>query len=370
MRAGAGAGAGRAAGTLALGAALLLTAGLFDAEPLFVPGSALVLLTAGAWTWVWAGARGVRIRRTVSARRIEEEQPLEVELLVRGGALGLPSGAIEDALLSDPAPLAAGRPHTRVRITARFARRGARVLPAPRVLVRDPFGLASRTASAAGDDELLVLPAVHPVLAPDGSAGGTVVAHGRGRPAATAEVELDGLRRLRDGASASRIFWPSVARGGEPMERRLKADGDTRPLVVLDPRGARTDEDLDAAVRAVASLAVHLATRGGVAVLLPGDRRPVALDAGLHGWPAAHVRLALLDGRGVPPLAGLASRRGPVLYVAARSGARPPRALAHAPAGRRVLITPGPPPPGRRPVFSVAGCHGYDLAPTRRLAVA
>ena len=47
-------------------------------------------------------------------------------------------------------------------------------------------------------------------------------------------------------------------------------------------------------MRATASLAVHLARRGGVALLLPGDRRPMMLENDLHGWAAQHVRLALL----------------------------------------------------------------------------
>ena len=60
----------------------------------------------------------------------------------------------------------------------------------------------------------------------------------RGREVATAEVDVDGLRPLREGTSAARIYWPAVARGAEPMERRLAGEGDGRPLVVLDPRGA------------------------------------------------------------------------------------------------------------------------------------
>ena len=50
-----------------------------------------------------------------------------------------------------------------------------------------------------------------------------------------------------------------------------------------------------AAVRACASLAVHLARHGGCALLLPGDRRPVTLDPELAGWPHLHARLALVS---------------------------------------------------------------------------
>jgi uncharacterized protein (DUF58 family) len=182
-----------------------------------------------------------------------------------------------------------------------------------------------------------------------------------------AEIELDGLRPAREGTSASRMYWPSLAKGGELLERRLRADSDTRPLVVLDPRAAATEEELDAAVRAAASLAVHLAHAGGCALLIPGDRRPVALDPGLVGWTHLHARLALVDGDAPPPVSGLAARRGPIIYVAARRLTRPPRALAHAPGGGRVLVVPAP-IAGRRAAFTVAGCTGYELSEARRRA--
>jgi hypothetical protein len=144
------------------------------------------------------------------------------------------------------------------------------------------------------------------------------------------------------------------------MERQLRADGDTRPLVVVDPRAPASDDALDAAVRAAASLCVHLARDGGCALLLPGDRRPTSLESTLAGWPHLHVRLALLDAARGPNIAGLAARRGPVLYVVARPGVRPPAALLHAPGARRLLVVPGA-PDARRAAFTVAGCSGYEI---------
>ena len=179
------------------------------------------------------------------------------------------------------------------------------------------------------------------MVTPPGEGDGTGLAARRGRPSIAAEVDLDGLRPYRPGAAASRIFWPGLARGGELMERRLRSDGDTRPLVVLDPRRPAREEDLDAAVRAAASLCVHLARAGGCALLLPGDRRPTVLESTLIGWPHLHVRLALVDDRSGPNVAGLASRRGPLLYVAAHHPGRAPRALSHAVGGGRYLIVPG-----------------------------
>jgi uncharacterized protein (DUF58 family) len=352
--------------TAALGAVLVVCAGLLDAEPLYVAGAAFLALAVGAAVWVVIGARGVRVTRTVGVTRAMEEQAVPVEIVVRSPR-PLPTGGVIDALLPSPAPLATGRRMTRVRIDVRFGRRGRKVLAPPRVAVRDPFGLMVRIARGPGiaPDEVLILPRIEPVQAPGGGSDGSgALTLGR-RTSVAAEIELDGVRMAREGTPASRIYWPSVAKGGELLERRLRADSDTRPLVVLDPRGASSEDDLDAAVRAAASLAVHLAGAGGCALLIPGDRRPAGLDPGLVGWPHVHARLALVDGDAAPPLSGLAARRGPIVYVAARRLTRPPRALAHAPGGGRVLVVPGP-IANRRPAFTVAECIGYELSEARR----
>jgi uncharacterized protein (DUF58 family) len=302
----------------------------------------------------------------VGARRALEDEPVPIDITVRAGPMMVPTGLLEDPLLSAPAPLTPGKRTTRIRINARFTRRGRKLLAGPRVVVRDPFGLASRPGSGkAPDAELLVLPRIEPVRAiPPGGDGAGIAGAGRARPHIAAEVDLDGLRQLRQGTPASRIFWPSLARGAGMMERRLRPESDTRPLVLLDPRGAAVEEDLDAAVRAAASLTVPLARAGGCALLLPGERRPVILEPTLGGWPHAHARLALIEGTMRPSLGALAGRRGPVLYVAARRMHRTPRALANAPGGGRILVVPGE-LAGRRPSFSVAGCHGYELSGAR-----
>ncbi len=354
-----------AAATALLGLVLVLVAGAFDAEPLWVPGVAFLVLPAAAVAYVRASAAGVTVRRVLTARRVVEDEPLEVVLEVEAGRLPLPTGALTDPLLAVPVPLPAGQRRARARVHTRFARRGRRRLPAPAAVLRDPLGLVTRTVGAAGDDEVLVLPRVEAVRALAG--GGE---HGRtrraGRAAVAAEVELDGVREHRVGTPASRIYWPALARGAGLMERRLRATSDTRPLVVLDARGTTgpVSDELDAAVRACASLAHSLAQRGGCAVLVPGDRRATELDATLAGWPHLHARLALVAPGQRPSLSGVATRQGPVLYVAARAPARTPAALTHAPAAGRVLVVPGA-LAGRRPAFAVAGCHGYELEGSR-----
>lgn len=355
-----------AIGAALLGAALIAVAGIFDAEPLYVPGITFLVLPLVALVWVWASARGARITRSLAGARIQEGDPLRVEIEVRSGRIAVPAGEVRDTLLQRPARLQLARRRTRVRIGARFARRGRRRLPPPSVLVTDPLGLAGAVVTASGDeDEILVLPRVEPVrAAADGSGRATA---GRGLRGRGAEADLDGLRAHRPGAPASRIAWQVYARTGELHERHMRSGGDARPLVVLDLSATAVTDDADAAARAAASLTVHLAQRGGCALLLPGERRPIAIDPGLRGWASAHARLALAPMGARPSLAALAGRAGPVIWVSARAVREPPRALMTAGGSARVLVVPGT-LAGRPALFTVAGCTGYELGGGRRRA--
>ena len=349
-----------------LGLALILTAMLFDAEPLWVAGIALTAIAAGSVAWVTLATRGVVVRRTLGATRVVEDQPVSIVLEVRAGTLALPTAQVHDPLLARPAALRAGRRGARVRIDARFSRRGRRELALASVVVADPLGLCTREVLARPvprHDEILVLPRIEPVTG--GADGGDAARIARNaRKLVGAEVELDGIRPLRDGTPASRIFWPAIARGADPQERYLRADGSSQPLVALDPRGAASEEDLDAAVRAAASLAHMLASTGGCGVLLPGDRRPTELTGTLTGWPQVHARLALIGAAGSLSLSSVAQRRGPIVFVSARMRDALPPALGGGHGAARVLVVPGT-LAERTPAFAVAGCHGYLMGARR-----
>src|SRR5215217_9758231 len=69
-----------ALGCATLGLLLLLVAGTFDAEPLYVTGSALLLLGAGAAAWIGVGAWGATVRRELDTRSVIEEQPLSMRI--------------------------------------------------------------------------------------------------------------------------------------------------------------------------------------------------------------------------------------------------------------------------------------------------
>ncbi|HWT26140.1 MAG TPA: hypothetical protein VN213_21715, partial [Solirubrobacteraceae bacterium] len=159
-----------ALGCAGLGILLLLVAGTFDAEPLYVTGAALLLLAAGAAAWIGLGGWGASIRRVVSRRSVVEEQPLEVLVEVKGGRLPLPPGYVDEPLLPEPVRLRAGRRRARIRVEVTFGRRGRRVLAPPALVLRDPFGLAERVVGGGKVHEVLVLPRVERVVAT--SAGG------------------------------------------------------------------------------------------------------------------------------------------------------------------------------------------------------
>jgi uncharacterized protein (DUF58 family) len=362
----------RALPTALLGVALSLSGGVFDTPSLYVPGVSLAALALVAVAWVRLAARGARVVRSVGPATVMEEEPYPLRVWVRMGALPPPGGELLEPLLGWPVPIA-GRWSRRIRINVRFGQRGRRLLEPGLLVVRDPFGLCEIEVPGEGGEELLVLPRIEPVRA--GTGGGRGI--GPGGPAeaghgsaggrldgAPAELEIDGLRPYREGAPATRIHWPTVARRGEMLERRVVADLDSAPLVVLDASRPQSREALDAAVRAAASLCHHFATSGGCALLLPGDRRPLEIGPELGAWPRAHARLALVES-GVAPVAP--TRSGAVIWVTAACGR--PQALERARGAGRYLVTPAP-PAGARPAFTVAGCAGLrlDRLPARRRA--
>ena len=366
----------RAAATAALGLALCLAGATFDTPSLYVPGLALAGLGLLAAAWVWLAARGAGISRGAGPSSVIEEEPYPLRLEVRSGAAPLPGGALHEPLLGWPVPIG-GRWSRRVRINVRFSRRGRRRLHPATLEIRDPLGLAAREVQGPDGGDLLVLPRIEPVQAVGGGAGGgTGLDPGdRGRgglalPLSAAELEIDGLRPYRQGAPASRIHWPAVARTGDMIERRLVAELDSAPLVVLDAADPASEVALDRAVRAAASLCVRLARAGACSILLPGERRPTDVGPDLGAWPHVHARLALVEAGAAAGPPARAARAGAVFWVTGAAARRLPRSLERLAAGARYLVTPTP-VPGYRAAFSVAGCTGQLLErPRARRSVA
>jgi uncharacterized protein (DUF58 family) len=359
--------------TALLGLALCLVGGTFDTASLYLPGVALLLLPIGSVVWVRLAARGASVARVPGPSTVVENQPYPLRVEVRSGVLPPPGGELLEPLLGWPVPIG-GRWSRRLRINVRFSRRGRRVLEPELLVIRDPLRLYSSELLGEREDEVLVLPAVEPVTAPgsggsgagaDAGLGAAPSLSGRRLDASAAELEIDGLRAYREGAPASRIHWPTVARTGEMVERRLVAELDSAPLVVLDPSNPAGEEELDMAVRAAASLCVWLARKDGCAVLLPGDRRPIDIAHDMGAWPGVHARLALVEEGPAPSGGVLGPRGGAVIWVTGADLRATPRALERLPAGSRYVVAPGA-LPGIRAAFEVAGCTGCLVERARR----
>jgi uncharacterized protein (DUF58 family) len=359
--------------TALLGLALCLAAATFDSSSLYVPGVGLIVLALAATGWVVLATQGAGIERRPGPHTVVEEESYPLRVETRPGLLPPPGGELWEPLLGWPVPIA-GRWSRRLRINVRFSRRGRRVLEPGRLVIRDPLRLYTREVVGSGGEEVLVLPRVEPVTAPGGSGAGSGDRGGSGAEpglagrrldASTAELEIDGLRPYREGTSASRIHWPTVARRGEMLERRLVAELDSAPLIVLDPSAPASEEALDMAVRAAASLCVYLAREGGCAILMPGERRPAEIGHDLGAWPAVHMHLAVVEQGAPPAAAALGPRAGAVLWVTGADLRAAPRALERLPAGARYVVAPNP-PVGVRPAFEVAGCSGCLFERARR----
>ncbi|HYB28540.1 MAG TPA: DUF58 domain-containing protein [Solirubrobacteraceae bacterium] len=367
----------RAAAVLAAGLALILIALTFEAAPLFVPGIALIVLGLAAPAWVHLAARGAAIERRLDSDRVVEEEPIEATIEVSRGNWGLPGAAVLDPLAGKPvlihAPMSliSGGRTASVRIVARFPRRGIRRIDPPSLVVADALELAhAMVVSPSPPQELLVLPRTERVRWAPGAGEKWRRAAGTASIEPLGATEVDGLRPYRHGTPASRIHWPALARGMGLLERRLRADTDSRPLVVVDARGSGPPEHLDAAVRAAASLVLELGGRVGCGLLLPGEHRPLEVEPDLAAWPIAHAKLALIEGGPDTRAPGLApgARSAQVVYVAATTQSRLPAGLAGAGVRAAVLVIPKPlvTQPLHDATFEVAGCVGFVVGAGRR----
>lgn len=368
-------GSPRAPATAALGLTLTLVGLGFGLAAALVCGIGLIVLAVGAVAWVELATVGGWLERAPGPNRLEESEPYPLRF-VRRTLLPPPGGELSDPLLDRSVPVGPRWPR-RLERDVWLDGPGRRRLDPARLLVRDPLGLWQRELASERTEDLVVLPRIDkvrwagPGTEPRGqSAGSGSASEATSRRGGLAQFEVDGLRPYRDGSPASRIHWPAVARTGEMIERRLIAGGEPRPLVVFDPRGGTDPTYRVRAMRAAASLCVELARSGGCDLLVPGERRPLAIDPALRAWPEAHVRIAVSDPSAGPRLsAGM--RGAAVLWVTA--GRSLPSSIRRLRPGS-LLITPTG--SGRAAAFRVSGCFAYPVgalperAPAPRRAAA
>ncbi len=321
------------------GALLCLTAVVFGVPALYIPGVAALLAPALATGWVTACAARTRVQLGCGELAVQEGDMVPVAVSIRRGRVPFPAATV----VPWPSAREVTVPREReIRANALLARRGLQEVGPARVRVADPLGICVREI-LSDSSEVLVLPRVHPLSAPF-----PAMAEGSGISRREAPQEVDALRVYRPGSPASRIHWPTVARSGVLMEHSLRAEDDARVLLEVDALHPASEEALDQALRAAASLCVHLARRGGCMVLLPDDARASAVGPDLRGWPALHARLALIRAGEGARRTRRARSAPSLIHVTASTGAQ---------SGGGAHLRVSPVPLAGLPVtFTVAGC--------------
>ena len=321
-------------GCAGLGLLLLLVAGTFDAEPLYVTGSALVLLGAGAAAWIGLGARGARVERTISrAQRRRGGAAAGRDRRLRPAACRCRRAGSTSRCC--PSPCASRRPPARPR-----ARRGH---------VRPPRPARARAALARAARPVRARPARRARRARRRGARAAAHLAGRrhrrrgrrdGRARARRADRRGGDRDRRPApvratarpprASTGRR-WP---RGAGLMERKLISEADSRPLVVLDPRAPTRPRSRSTPPSAppLADAALRRAARAARCCCRATAARRSSSPT-CCAWPQAHVRLALI-GRPHRPVAGRRAEPPRPGRARRRAAARPPAARARAHARR------------------------------------
>jgi uncharacterized protein (DUF58 family) len=157
--------------------------------------------------------------------------------------------------------------------------------------VADTFGLVKLGSVAAPPANLVVTPAI--TRLPRTALAGTWLGEGGTRASTAAAAGEDDVvpRAYRDGDELRRVHWRSTARHGELMVRREEQRWRNRAVLFLDSRGTAhggrgLSSSFEFAVRAAASIGVHLAREGidgqfvtdAGTVEAPGSFEDVLLD--------------------------------------------------------------------------------------------
>ncbi len=249
---------------------LILGSFLLGALEMLVVGVAALALIVVVMLWlVVRDPPELAITRRVRPDRLQVGAEGRIDLLVENlGTAATPLLAATDwfdegrraARFLVP-PLAGGAvARSAYRIPTR--RRGRYRVGPLSIAASDPFGLARRSVTGAGEAELVVRPRIHDIVAPV-AAGSRVTSESEAPSARSMVSDLGNdfltLREYELGDDLRRVHWRSTARTGELMIRQDEARWRSRAAVVLDVQhSAHTAESFEVAVEAVASVTARL----------------------------------------------------------------------------------------------------------------
>lgn len=275
---------------LGLGLVVVVIGTLFGYPDLTRVGVLVACLPLLAVVVGWRPAPPLNVRRQVHPALVASASPAHVELTFQGrgsrlSALQIAEEQLDPRLGAGPRFLLPrmdpGERHTvSYRVTS--AERGAHQLGPVQLERRDPFGLTTRSIAVAGTTDLVVLPPVDP-LGADRVHGGGLGREGQVPHMVALHGEDDvSIRAYRDGDDLRRVHWPTTAHRGELMVRQEDRPARRRAVLLLDSRAGAyraAPAAFEWAVRAVASVAVHLA-RDGYAVHVVGAGHPGDTELG------------------------------------------------------------------------------------------
>jgi hypothetical protein len=281
----------RGRGFLAGGLTAVLCGMVLGEKDLVRIGVLVVLVPLATVAWVARSRHEIRLVRTLAAGQVEVGQSVLVRLeltnLGRRTQLLMLEEQIPYALGPRPRfvvdPLQSGDSVT-LEYTVRSEVRGGYPIGPLRLRVGDPFGMVELQRTFRGIEHLVVTPRVEPL--PTISLAGAYAGTGDNKPRSfvggnAADVTV---REYRLGDDLRRVHWRSTAHTGDLMVRREEQPWQARCTLLLDNRarahrGRGAGSSLEAAVRAGASVALHLAGAGYQVRLVSAAGEEVG-----HGW--------------------------------------------------------------------------------------
>ncbi|MBT0771075.1 DUF58 domain-containing protein [Kineosporia sp. J2-2] len=227
----------------------------------------------------------IGLTRTTTPPRVSVGAPMRIRLELQN----LASMKTRVLLAEDRVPPALGAPprfvldrmpggqRAAVTYSLTAAVRGRYPIGPLRLRVTDPFGMCELTRSFTGNDHVVVVPRLYPLVPL--TAGGTWGGAGDSlaRAAAVSGEDDIATREYREGDDLRRVHWRSTAKRGELMVRREEQPRQMRATVLLDTRarahrGDGPGSSFEWAVSAAASIAVHFAEeKHGIRLLLDGS---------------------------------------------------------------------------------------------------
>jgi len=268
---------------LALGAALYVAGWATGAVPLYPVAVGLVLAAGLARTWIQLAGRPMQLRRGSwggHERTEGEDVPVDLEIAYEGRLL--PSAvtvAERIARLGEREVVLTRRPGRR--LTGRYVvpalPRGRYRFEETRVVLEDPFGLASAELVLEGSGALLVYPRLAELDDLFTETGSQQLEGRRLLLRRPTGFDVHSVREWEEGESLRMVHWPSTARRGALMVKELEDAPRDEVAVLLDAAegvdvGEAPESSFEAQVRAAGTLVWAHARRGRRAVLVVNGR--------------------------------------------------------------------------------------------------